>query len=72
MKPSELRTLSVGDLRVKLQEMAEELVTLRLHARTSGVEKPHRVRGLKRDIARIHTLIQESNREYRGTPSASS
>ena len=64
MKPSELRTLSEGDLRVKLAELAQDLLALRLTSRTSGVEKPHRVRALKRDIARIHTIAQESARGH--------
>ena len=60
MKPSELRTLSPGDLRVKLQELSAELLDLRLKSRTSGVEKPHRLRDLRRDMARIRTIMQES------------
>ena len=64
MKPSELRALSEGDLWVKLAELAQDLLALRLTSRTSGVEKPHRVRALRREIARIHTIVQESTRGH--------
>ena len=70
MKPSELRALSAGDLQVKLKELSQELTTLRLGSRTSGVEKPHQVRTLRREIARIHTIAQELTRGHNRSVSA--
>ena len=71
MKTSELRALSGGDLQVKLRELAQELDTLRLKSRTSGIEKPHIVRQLRRDIARVQTILQELARGHiRTNPSA--
>ena len=64
MKASELRTLAAGDLHLKLTELSQELLSIRLKSRTSGVEKPHQVRVLKRDIARVHTILRESARGH--------
>ena len=71
MKPSELRTLAAGDLHLKLKELSDELVTIRLKSRTSGVDKPHRVRQLRRDIARVHTVLKESDRGHESSSSPS-
>ena len=70
MKPSELRALSEGDLHARIKELSQELTTLRLASRTSGVEKPHQVRTLRREIARIHTIAQELTRDHSRSVSA--
>lgn len=70
MKPSELRALSEGDLRAKIKELSQELLAIRLTSRTSGVEKPHQVRTLRREIARVHTIVQELTRGHHRPASA--
>ena len=70
MKANELRALSSGDLELKLRELAQELLSIRLKSRTSGVEKPHQIRALRRQVARVHTILKESERGQR-RPSAS-
>lgn len=59
MKIKELRELSVEDLRQKEHSFKEELFNLNYQRRFGRVEKPHRFRMLKKDIARIETLIKE-------------
>jgi large subunit ribosomal protein L29 len=58
MKAKELRVLSVDELKAKLQDFQKQLMELEFKRRT-GVEKPHAFKQVKRDIARIHTIIKE-------------
>lgn len=59
MKTKELRELSAEDLAQKEKAFKEELYTLNYQRRFGRVEKPHRFRVLKKDIARIKTLLKE-------------
>ncbi|MFZ5800136.1 MAG: 50S ribosomal protein L29 [Candidatus Omnitrophota bacterium] len=59
MKIKELRELSVEDLQQKERSFKEELFNLNYQRRFGRVEKPHRFRLLRKDIARIQTLIKE-------------
>ena len=58
MKASELHELSVDDLKAKLAELAEERFRLRFRSATEAVENPMRFRTLRRDIARIETILR--------------
>ena len=57
-----LRALEDDELETKLREAKEELFNLRFQAATSQLEKPTRVKEVRRDIARIKTLQGERNR----------
>lgn len=57
----DLQGLSKEELKVKLGELDKQLMELQFKRR-SGVEKPHRFKQLKKDIARIHTLINQKTR----------
>jgi len=59
MKTKELRDLSVEDLAQKEKTFKEELYNLNYQRRFGRVEKPHRFKQLKKDIARIKTLLKE-------------
>ncbi|MDP3142642.1 MAG: 50S ribosomal protein L29 [Candidatus Omnitrophota bacterium] len=59
MKIKELRDLSKEDLTQKEKTFWEELYNLNYQRRFGRVEKPHRFRQLKKDIARIRTLLKE-------------
>ena len=59
MKIKELRDLSPEDLAQKEKSFKEELYGLNYQRRFGRVEKPHRFRTLKKDIARIKTLLKE-------------
>lgn len=56
---SKLREFSLGELRDKLIEMKEELFNLRFQLATGSLDNNSRIRQVKRDIARIHTVIRE-------------
>jgi large subunit ribosomal protein L29 len=56
---SELRELSNEDLLGKLREAKEELFNLRFQAATGQLENNNRLRVVRKDIARIYTLMRE-------------
>jgi large subunit ribosomal protein L29 len=58
MKAEELRQMSVEELRNKLSELTEERFRLRFRSATETVDNPMRFRGLRRDIARVKTLLR--------------
>ena len=64
---SELRNLSEPELGQKRDALAQELLQLRLKSRTIGVEKPAQFRQLRRDIARVLTVMQEQQHTARST-----
>jgi len=55
----ELRGLSRGELNSKVTELKEELFTLRFQAATGQLESHGRLRAVRKDIARIYTVINE-------------
>jgi large subunit ribosomal protein L29 len=59
MKPDELRDMSVEDLESKLSELTEERFRLRFRSATESIENPMRFRAIRRDIARIKTILKE-------------
>ncbi len=63
MKPKELRDKTRAELEQKLFSLKEELFNLRFQAKTGRLEKPSRIRNIKRDIARINTIIKEQLRK---------
>lgn len=58
---AELRELSRADLNTKVTQLKEELFTLRFQAATGQLESPGRLRTVRKDIARIYTVLQERN-----------
>ncbi len=64
----ELDELNDIDLEAKLREAKEELFNLRFQAATGQLESHGRIRAVKRDIARIYTVIRERELSIRATP----
>ena len=62
----ELRNLADEDLVAKLREAKEELFNLRFQAATGQLESHGRLRAVRKDIARIYTIMRE--RELGITP----
>jgi large subunit ribosomal protein L29 len=58
-KASELRELSEEDLVTKLREAKEELFNLRFQAATGQLENNSRLKVVRKEIARIYTLMRE-------------
>jgi large subunit ribosomal protein L29 len=62
MKTEEIRKLSVEEIQVKLSDMREELMKLRFQQVTGQLTDTSHLRLLRRDIARVVTLLNERNR----------
>ena len=59
MKNNELRNLSTEELTKKISEYKEELFNLRFSQATGNLEKPSRIRELRKLVARMKTIIRE-------------
>ena len=59
MKAKEIRELSVEELEVKLTELKKDLFILRLQNATNQLDNPTRISEVKRDIARVNTILRE-------------
>ena len=59
MTPNEIRDLSVEDLRAKIEELTTERFNLRFRSATESIENPMRFRSIRRDIARLQTILRE-------------
>ena len=59
MKAIEIRKLSATELETKLDELKKELFNLRLQHATNQLENPVRIAEVKKDIARVKTILRE-------------
>ncbi len=59
MKAKELRELQTAELQGKLRELKEELFNLRFQHATGQLENPMRIREVKKDYARVMTILSE-------------
>jgi large subunit ribosomal protein L29 len=66
----ELDELNNVDLETKLREAKEELFNLRFQAATGQLESHGRLRSVKKDIARIYTVVRERELGIRSNPAA--
>ena len=62
IQPSDLRELNEEQLQAKLAELKEERFKLRFRSATESIENPMQFRSLRRDIARIMTILGEKRR----------
>ena len=58
-KPSELRNLKSGEIETKLSDAREELMKLRFQQVTGQLSDSSRLRVLRREIARMQTILRE-------------
>ena len=63
MKASELRQLNMSELETRLDEAKQEHFNLRFQRASGQLEDTNRLRAVRRDIARIMTLMTERQRE---------
>jgi large subunit ribosomal protein L29 len=68
LKAHELDELNDIDLEAKLREAKEELFNLRFQAATGQLESHGRLRTVKKDIARIYTVVRERELGIRTAP----
>ena len=58
MKISEIKELTTPELQKKIRDLGEELLQLRVRKQTGQVEKPHLLKAIRRDRARILTVLR--------------
>ena len=61
MKATELRDMTAEQLTAKLGELKEELFNLRFQLAINQLDNPHKITDVKRDIARVMTILNEKN-----------
>ncbi len=59
MKAAEIRELTVDDLRARVKELEGQSFRLRIQKSMGQLEAPAKVRELRRDLARIKTILRE-------------
>ena len=61
MTPKEIRDLSQVEITTKIRETREPLLQQRLRKQTGQVEKTHEMRALRKDVARLETILRQKN-----------
>ena len=59
MKAQDIRDLSPAEINTKLRATRDQLVNLRLRKQTGQVEKTHELRVLRKDVARMETILSQ-------------
>ena len=59
MKASEIRTMTPEQLNEKLAGLKKDLFFLRMQHATNQLDNPHKIDDVKKDIARVKTIIRE-------------
>ena len=59
MKASEIRDMNPDEMHGKVSDLREELFNLRFQHEIGQLENPQRLKQIKRDIARLETIIRE-------------
>jgi len=62
MKPAEIRDLTPEEMMAKEAELSKELFNLKMRHATNQLENPLKLRIIKREIARVKTVIAEKGR----------
>jgi large subunit ribosomal protein L29 len=62
MKTSEIRKMSKEDMNKKIVEDKKELFDLRMKQSTGNLEKPHKINVLRKEVARLKTILSELDR----------
>ncbi len=70
MKPDEIRKMSPEERIRRLNELRLELVKLRMQARLGTLPNPSRIRNIRKDIARILTIMREEELGIRAAKQA--
>ena len=59
MRADEIREMEVADLQTRIAELEEERFRLKFRSATEPLEDPLRLRSIRRDIARLKTVLRE-------------
>jgi large subunit ribosomal protein L29 len=61
MKAKQLRDQTVDELRAKEKELSQQIFALRLNKSTGQLESPAKVKAVRRDLARVLTILGEKS-----------
>ena len=61
MKAYDIRNMSSEELENKLKELKNELFNLRFQHAVNQLDNPHKIADVKKDIARVMTILHEKN-----------
>ena len=61
MKTSDIRKMSADEINSKIAEIKNELFELRMKQATGSLDKPHKINALRKDVARLKTVLSEKN-----------
>jgi large subunit ribosomal protein L29 len=70
MLSSEIRELSVGDIESRIKDLEEERFRLKFRNATEPLEDPLRLRVIRRDVARLKTVLKEKTTNTRAARTA--
>ena len=70
MKVFEIREIPEGELVKRIRDEEENLIHLKFQKATSQLESPIKIRTLRRDIARMKTVLRERDAKKAQSPSA--
>jgi len=62
MKVAEIRELTVDDLSARVKDLDDQLFRLRIQKSMGQLEAPAKVRDVRRDLARIKTILREKQK----------
>lgn len=62
MKATEIRELTAVEILAKLRTSRDQLLQMRLRKQTGQVEKTHELRAIRKDIARLETILLQKQR----------
>jgi large subunit ribosomal protein L29 len=62
MTPKEIRELSAVEITTKIREIRESLLQARMRKMTGQIEKTHELRALRKDVARLETILRQKNK----------
>ena len=63
MKANEIRSMSVEELQTKLADLKKDLFMLRMQHATNHLDNPVKISAVRRDIARVKTVLREKQLE---------
>ena len=67
MKPTQVRELSPEEIATRIAELERERFNLRFRGGTQPLEDPLRLRVIRKDVARLKTVLRESSVKTAGT-----
>lgn len=62
MKAEKIREMSDDELEKKQEDLSEELFRMRLQKATSQLDRPAKIREVRKDLARVNTVLSERRR----------